>query len=73
MPFPDPAECGRIGGRAGARTRSSPEWHLKKIRDLVDASRRQQGLPEHIVDALTLAKVASLLRQTGEGGGSNAA
>jgi hypothetical protein len=50
-----------------AQARTSPRYHLSRVRDLVEASRAAQGLPTTVVDHLTLGQVATLI----EGGGPN--
>ena len=52
--------------RAG-RSRTTPEYHVSRIRAIVDKTRAEQGLPPHVTDPLTLAKVADILRLPAEG------
>ncbi len=44
-----------------AQARTSPRYHLARVREVVEASRAAQGLPPTVVDALTLGQVAALL------------
>jgi hypothetical protein len=50
-----------------ARSRTTPEYHVRRIRDLVDKTRAEQGLPPHVTDPLTLARVAEILRLSNGG------
>lgn len=49
-----------------AKARTSPAYHLDKIRELVEASRAAQGLPPTIVDSLTLDQIAALIEEGGD-------
>jgi hypothetical protein len=56
-----------------ARARTTPEYHVSRIRDIVDRTRAEQGLPPHVTDPLTLAKVADILRLPTEADGRDVA
>lgn len=51
--------------RKAAEARTTPDYHLDRVRDLVEQSRVSQGLPPTVVDELTLGEIADLL----DGGG----
>jgi hypothetical protein len=54
-----------------ARNRTTPEGLVAALRQIVDRTRAEQGLPPHVTDGLTLATVADLLRPS-DGGGHDA-
>ena len=44
-----------------ALTRTTPDYHLNRVRQIVEETRRAQGLPPVVVDDLTLGRIAALL------------
>lgn len=57
----DPEWRRERASKAG-RSRTTPEYHLDRIREIVERTRAEQGLPPVVVDELTLARVAELVR-----------
>ena len=55
-------EFRRWRGRRAAEVRNSLPNHVRKVREIVDRTRAEQGLPPTVTDALTLQKVADVLR-----------
>lgn len=55
-------EWRRERARKAGRSRTTPEYHLDRIREIVETTRAEQGLPPIVVDQLTLARVAELVR-----------
>jgi hypothetical protein len=49
-------------GRASVKARTTPEGLVATLREIVDRTRAEQGLPPHITDPLTLSTVADILR-----------
>jgi hypothetical protein len=47
--------------RAG-RARTTPEYHLSHVREIVKQTRAAQGLPPVIVEDLTIGRVAEMFR-----------
>jgi hypothetical protein len=47
--------------RAG-RARTTPEYHLAHVREIVRQTRAAQGLPPVIVEDLTIGRVAEMFR-----------
>lgn len=58
----DPAWRTARAKKAGA-ARTTPDYHLERIRDLVARTRAEQGLPDIVVDDLTLGRVAEILKR----------
>lgn len=67
------APCGNSGkladpewrkarARKAGQARTSPEYHLARIREIVERTRAKQGLPPVVADELTLARIAELVR-----------
>lgn len=54
----------RARARTAARARTTPEYHLERLRSAVAESRAKQGLPPTITDELTLGRVAELFKGT---------
>lgn len=50
----------RDRARAAARTRTTPEYYLDRLRAAVADSRSKQGLPPVVTDDLTLRRVAEI-------------
>lgn len=48
--------------RKAGQARTSPEYHMSRIREIVTTTRAAQGLPPVVVDELTLARVAELVQ-----------
>lgn len=63
MPKIDPVVAHERAKKARA-AQSAPGYHLAKIREMVERTRAEQGLPPVVTDALTLANVAELLRSS---------
>jgi hypothetical protein len=61
-------EFRRKRARHAAKARTSPAYHIGRVRDLVTSSRAAQGLPPVVTDELTLGQIAELI----EGGGGDA-
>lgn len=47
--------------RKAAAARTTGTYHLSRVRDLVERSRADQGLPPTVVDDFTLEQIATLL------------
>jgi len=60
MPI-SPAKAHERAKKARA-AQSTPQYHVSRIRAIVDRSRAEQGLPPHVTDPLTLSAVADILR-----------
>lgn len=52
----------RDRARKAGQSRTTPEYHLSRIREIVETTRAKQGLPPVVVDELTLGRVAELVR-----------
>jgi hypothetical protein len=63
-------ERAKKASRVAARNREIEAFprHIAHIREIVDRSRADQGLPPHITDALVLGQVAATLRLLADGG-----
>jgi hypothetical protein len=59
-PLADPAWRRRRAARAG-QARTTPEYHIKHLRSAVAESRAGSGLPDEVLDRLTLEQIAVLL------------
>lgn len=57
----DPAVARERASKAG-RSRTTPGYHLGKVRELVERTRAEQGLPPVVTDDLTLGRVAEIFR-----------
>lgn len=55
-------EWRRSRASKAGRARTTPDYHLDRIRELVARTRAEQGLDAVVVDELTLGHVAELLR-----------
>jgi hypothetical protein len=53
----------RTRAKRARAAQSTGSYHLEKVREIVERTRAQQGLPPVITDQLTLAKVADILRR----------
>ena len=61
-PYRIDPEVAHVRAQKAGRARTTTEYHVRKIREIVDRTRTEQGLPPHVTDELTLAKVADILR-----------
>lgn len=52
----------RERARTAARSRTSGPYHLAKVREIVERTRAEQGLPPVVTDELTLGRVADLFK-----------
>lgn len=59
----DDPEWRQARARKAGSARTTPDYHLDRIRELVARTRAAQGLPEVVVDDLTLSKVAEILKR----------
>lgn len=55
-------EWRRDRARKAGQARTTPDYHLARIREIVSTTRAEQGLPPTTLDDLTLGRVAELLR-----------
>lgn len=55
------SEWRRDRASKAGRTRTTPEYHLARVREMVAKSREAQGLPAVVTDELTLGRIADLL------------
>lgn len=55
-------EWRRQRARKAGVTRTTPKYHLDRVRAMVEASRVAQGLEPVVVDELTLGRIGELLR-----------
>ena len=53
--------------RKAGQARTTPDYHLTRLREIVSTTRAAQGLPPVTVDDLTLGRVAELLRVAATG------
>lgn len=70
----DPAVAHERATKA-ARARTTPDYHLAKVREIVERTRAEQGLPPVVTDDLTLGRVSDILRlavSTSSNGGRTA-
>jgi hypothetical protein len=61
----DPDWLRERASKAG-KSRTTPDYHLARITEIVERTRAEQGLPPVVVDELTLANVAALVRSSKE-------
>lgn len=54
-------EWRRSRAKKAGQARTTPDYHLNRIREIVAATRAEQGLPPVVVDDLTLRRVAELV------------
>mgnify|MGYP003620449489 CR=1 FL=1 len=54
-------EFRRARASKAGRARTTPEYHLDRVRSMVVASREAQGLPPVVTDELTLGRIAAIL------------
>jgi hypothetical protein len=50
--------------KKAARARTGGPYHLDKVREIVERTRAEQGLPPVVTDELTLGWVADIFRLT---------
>jgi hypothetical protein len=55
-------EWRRSRARKAGRARTTPLYHLERLREVVETTRAEQGLPPTVTDALALGYLAELLR-----------
>lgn len=61
----------RARAKKAGEARTTPEYHLERIREIVKRTRTEQGLPPTVVDSLTLGSIAQLI--AAKGGATDAA